>query len=308
MTAFEAPAGVWPAMITPLREDRSIDWEKVDVLTDWYIEAGVAGLFAVGQSGEMFKLNDDERLALAARVVKRAAGRVPVVATGTFGGPVDVQAAFIRKMADTGVQAVTVIASEMAAMDEDDVIWQQRLEHLLELTGDLTLALYECPEPYHRKIAPDVLGWAARTGRFALMKETSRSLESVRAKIAAVEGTSLRFYNADATTLLPSLQSGAKGYCGIAANFYPDLLVWLCANFEAEPEQAKAVQAVIGSVDHVIHQKYPVCAKYYRQRAGIDMLTISRVNNAQLDDYDKRVLAYIAESIDGMRRSLAIPR
>jgi hypothetical protein len=82
------------------------------------------------------------------------------------------------------------------------------------------------------------------------------------------------------------------------------LLVWLCANFEAEPEQAKAVQALIGSVDHVIHQKYPVCAKYYRQHAGIDMLTISRVNNAQLDDYDKRVLAYIATSIDGMRRSL----
>ena len=75
----------------------------------------VVGLFAVGQSGEMFALDNRERLALAQRVVDRAAGRVPVVASGTFGGPIAQQAEFIKQMADTGVQAVTVIAGVMAS-------------------------------------------------------------------------------------------------------------------------------------------------------------------------------------------------
>ncbi|MFN8540870.1 MAG: hypothetical protein U0232_25745 [Thermomicrobiales bacterium] len=45
----------------------------------------MAGLFAVAQSSEMFALDDAERLALAGRVVRRASGRVPVIASGTFG-------------------------------------------------------------------------------------------------------------------------------------------------------------------------------------------------------------------------------
>ena len=304
MAVFEAPSGVWPAMITPLKADGSIEWDTVDLLTDWYIEAGVAGLFAVGQSGEMFALSADERAALAGRVVARAAGRVPVVATGTFGGPLAEQAAFIRRMADTGVAAVTVIASEIAGSDEGEDIWKHNLEQILEYTGAITLALYECPQPYHRKIAPDSLGWAAQTGRVALLKETSRSIRHVHAKLDAAAGTTLRVYNADATTLLPSLQGGGYGYCGIAANFYPDLLAWLCAHYDDHPEAAAALQAAIASVDPVLHQKYPVCAKYYRDRAGMPMLTISRVNDARLDIYDMRVLDSIAQLIDQKRDAL----
>jgi 4-hydroxy-tetrahydrodipicolinate synthase len=296
------PDGVWPAMITPLTTDGAIDWYGVDALTDWFIAAGVAGLFAVGQSGEMFKLTDDERLTLAQRVVLRTDGRVPVVASGTFGGPIADQAAFIRRMADTGVQAVTVIASEIASPDEDERTWLEHLDQLLELTYDIPLALYECPEPYHRKIAPESLRQAAQTGRFFLMKETSRSIESVRAKIQAAAGTVLKVYNADTTTLLDSLLSGGNGYCGIAANFYPDLLVWLCAHHQAAPDLAVHIQALFGTVDPVLHYKYPVCAKYYHRHTGIDMLTHSRVNGAVLDDYDRRVLDFIAHLTDQHRQ------
>ncbi|MBZ0296766.1 MAG: dihydrodipicolinate synthase family protein, partial [Anaerolineae bacterium] len=138
----EFPGGVWPAMITPLKEDRSIDWEGVDQFTDWYIEAGVAGLFAVGQSGEMFGLNDEERLALARRVVMRTAGRVPVIASGTFVPAVEEQAEFVKRMFDTGVQGVTLILGEMAGPSDDDAALQRHIERLLSLTGSIPLALY----------------------------------------------------------------------------------------------------------------------------------------------------------------------
>ena len=306
MAAFQAPAGVWPAMITPLKSDKSIDWGGVDALTDWFVESGVAGLFAVGQSGEMFRLSNDERVQLAQHVVKRTAGRVPVVATGTFGGPISEQAAFIKRMADTGVQAVTVIASEMAAASEDDTIWRQRVEQLLEETGDINLALYECPEPYHRLIAPASAGWAASTGRFYLLKETSRSMEAVQAKISATEGTSLRVFNADTTGLLETLRCGGYGYCGIAANFYADLLVWLCNHYADAPESAEILQAMFATADGPLHFKYPVCAKYFRQQAGMNMLTSSRTSDAELTAYDRRVLHGIAIMVDQQRQRISM--
>jgi 4-hydroxy-tetrahydrodipicolinate synthase len=291
-------------MITPLNADKSIAWNRVDALTDWYIENGVAGLFAVGQSGEMFKLDDEERLALSQRVVDRADGRVPVVASGTFGGPIAQQAEFVKRMAGTGVVAVTVIASEMAAATDGDDVWCSNVEQLLNLTGDVPLALYECPEPYHRLVSPQTLAWAANTGRFHLLKETSRSLEQVKAKVDASEGTVLKVFNADTTSLLDSLKYGAKGYCGIAANFYPDLLAWLCANYDSESELIAQVQAVIQAADAPIHQKYPVSAKYYRKQLGFDMQTVSRVSDAKIEAYDGRVLGAIAVLAEGVRQML----
>ena len=52
------------------------------VLTEWYIQSGVAGIFSVCLSSEMYQLSNEERLAIARRVVEKAAGRVPVVAGG----------------------------------------------------------------------------------------------------------------------------------------------------------------------------------------------------------------------------------
>ena len=40
-------------MITPFKEDLSVDYKALDALTEWFIESGTAGLFAVCQSSEM---------------------------------------------------------------------------------------------------------------------------------------------------------------------------------------------------------------------------------------------------------------
>ena len=298
MKTTQFPAGVLPAMITPFNANKSINWDGVDRLTDWYIESGVAGLFAVGQSSEMFTMNDSERLQLAQHVVKRTNGRVPVTASGTFVSSIEAQAEFIKKLADSGVQVVVVLASMMAEKNEDDSIWQKNVEQLLALTGNIPLALYECPAPYHRLISPDLVRWAAHTGRFHLLKETSRSIEQVQAKIKAAEGTTLGIYNADVTTLLQSLRSGARGYCGIAANYFPKAIVKLCDTFDTQ--EADKIQALLGMADPTIHHKYPVAAKYYQKQAGVDMLTISRVTDAELNDYEMRVLDYIAAQMNVM--------
>ncbi len=296
MTDLQLPDGVWPAMITPMHPDKTIVWSVLEQLTNWYIDRGVAGLFAVGLSSEMYQLSDQERLHLAARVVECSAGRVPVVAAGTFGGPLEAQADFIRQMHATGVQAVTVILSCIAAPQDDDTVLRRNLEQLMDLTDDVPLALYECPQPYHRTAPVDVLGWAAKTGRFHLLKETTRSLEAVKAKIKAAQGTPLKVLNADATSLLASLEAGGNGYCGIAANFYPELLVALCA--EPQRRDTPLINSMVTALDPIIHQNYPQCAKYFHRHYGVSMSHHSRLGSVEFSPYDLRVLDAIALQLD----------
>jgi 4-hydroxy-tetrahydrodipicolinate synthase len=90
--------GFIPVMLTPFKTNGDIDYDILTQLTEMYLEAGSAGLFANCLSSEMFELSDEERLKVIKQVIKVANGSVPVVATGTFGGPLSKQADFIKKV------------------------------------------------------------------------------------------------------------------------------------------------------------------------------------------------------------------
>jgi 4-hydroxy-tetrahydrodipicolinate synthase len=216
-------SGVWPVMLTPFRSDGTVDMDGLDALTEWYLKCGVAGLFSVCLSSEMYDLSDDERLGIASRVVSRTDGRVPVFASGTFGGLASVQGDFIFQMSDCGVNGVVLIASQIVDEQDDEEAWIAKTEQILSATNDIRLGLYECPRPYHRLLAPDALAWCAASERFDFVKDTSCSEALIGDKITVRRGTSLQFYDACLATLLFSLKHGGDGFCGIAANFYADL-------------------------------------------------------------------------------------
>jgi len=301
------PSGVWPVMLTPFHRDGSIDGDGVDRLTDWQIAAGAAGLFAVCLSSEMYELDDAERLALAARIVKRAAGRVPVVASGTFGGPVERQAEFARRMAGAGVDAIVCLACQLADADQSDDQWRANVETFLERTGDLPLGLYECPRPYHRVLTPELMSWAASTGRFLFLKETSCRIGLIQAKIAAARGTPFGFYNANTRTLLASLRAGAAGYSGTAANFYPQLCVWLCKRFRDEPDTAERLQRFLTIAQELNKHKYPQSAKEFLARAGMNIGATCRACAHTFDEEEIGKLDVLREEAERWGKDLGLP-
>eukprot|EP00051_Salpingoeca_urceolata_P032602 m.16489 g.16489 ORF g.16489 m.16489 type:complete len:318 (+) comp5264_c0_seq1:1892-2845(+) len=256
------PRGVFPTMITPFTADgKEVDYAVLDALTDWYIASGCTGLFAVCQSSEMYELSPAERLEVARRVVAKAAGRVPVVASGTFGGTMAEQAEFVKSMSKI-VTAVVVLVNQVAGEDEPEETWVANAKELLALTGDIPLGLYECPKPYHRLLKPETLAWCAGTGRFLFHKDTCCVKAGIAAKLAALPADCpFAFYNANAATLKYSLELGGAGFSGISANFYPQLLAWLCSN-PSHPE-ADHVQDFLAVVENVVMYKYPTSAKMF---------------------------------------------
>jgi 4-hydroxy-tetrahydrodipicolinate synthase len=138
-------------MLTPFLESGAVDYDGLRSLTELYLEAGAAGLFANCLSSEMYELSVQERLDVTRTVVEQVAGRVPVVATGTFGGPIAEQAEFVKRIYATGIQAVIIISGLIAEETESDEVFIERAKELISLTDDIPLGFYECPVPYKQR-------------------------------------------------------------------------------------------------------------------------------------------------------------
>ena len=261
--------GVWPVMLTPFDGQREIDWDSLRRLIDWYIAAGVNGLFANCQSSEMFFLSDAESLQLTRFVLDYVDGRVPVVASGHTACGLSQQIDQLSRVAETGVDSVILISNRLAMADESDDVLLMNLQRLTDaLPTTVGLGVYECPYPYKRLLSSEAVAWCAQSGRFTFIKDTCCDIETIRRRIDLCRGSGLRIANANGQTLLASLRAGADGYSGVMTNFHPDLYVWLCDHWQDEPEKAEILAAYLATASLVENLDYPICAKDYQHAIG----------------------------------------
>ncbi len=271
--------GFIPVMLTPFKDNGAIDYDVLTELTEIYINAGASGLFANCLSSEMFELSDAERLLVIKHVIKVANGAIPVVATGTFAGTIDQQADFVKQVSDTGTDAVIVITGLLADENESDDVFNERVFELFDKTGNIPLGFYECPVPYKRLLSPDQLISFVKTGRVVYHKDTCLDLDIIKQKLKAGEyNSNFGLYDAYMAHAVDSLKAGSAGLSCIQGNFFPELIVWLCNNYDnatLKTEVDKVQQFLIDNMD-VMHNVYPVIAKYGLNKRGLNISTFTR--------------------------------
>src|SRR5678816_3119543 len=162
-----------PVMITPFNLKAKVDLDVVSVLIDFYLAAGVKGFFANCLSSEMYSISEDERLEITSHIVDYVNGRVPVVATGSFGLTIPDKAEFTKRIYDTGINAVILITGHFAHVEESEDVLLRKFDTMLKLTGDIPLGMYECPAPYKRILSAGVFKTLLDTQRFVYHKDTS---------------------------------------------------------------------------------------------------------------------------------------
>lgn len=280
---------VYPTMITPYTEDGRIDFDGVRRIVDWYAERGCHGIFAVCQSSEMQFLSLRERVALSRAVAAASAGRMHVVASGHCAESIDEQAEEVNAMAETGVEAVVLVTNRLDLHNDGDDVWIRNAERLLAMIRpDIPLGIYECPNPYKRLLSEKLLRWCISTGRFRFIKDTCCDYETILERLKLLEGSGIELYNANAQTLLPTMQCGAAGYSGVMANFHPELYVYLCENYEKEPEKAKLLASFLELYAFTECMDYPVTAKYHMNLEGVPMGLFTRSRDPkELTAYQK---------------------
>ncbi len=273
------PDGVYPTMITPYTTDNKIDYNAVEQLMYWYKERGVAGIFAICQSSEIFFLTFEERLELLNFIMKHKPEGLSIVASGHTADDLDRQIYEANKFIECGIDAYVFIANRFAKADESDDILLKNMEYVASALPEIGLGVYECPYPYKRVLTPALLKKMAETGKYQFLKDTCCNIEMIKAKLDAVKGSELKIYNANSATLLDSLKLGCAGFSGVMANFHPELYSELCNIFRNDPEKAQKIQNFVGFFSVAECQCYPVNAKYYLSLEGLDINIDSRARD-----------------------------
>lgn len=308
--------GVFPTMVTPYTKEGKVDYKGVEALVEWYWKKGCDGIFAVCQSSEIFFLTLEERVNIGKTVVEKAKAlaevdktRKPmkVVVSGHVSDSFEDQVEELTAMSGVGADALILISNRMDIANTTDEKWIEDLHKLIEkIPTNMPLGVYECPKPYKRLLTKKMLEACKATGRFAFIKDTCCDAEMIKERIEVLKDCDIGLYNANAQTLLETLRAGADGYCGVMANFHPEIYKWLFDN--ADKKEAELVQAFVCMTAFTESLAYPATAKYYvNTHEGIKIEPISRaVDCSLITEYQKSCLAQMKTLGDFLKKQIGI--
>ncbi len=309
---FEATYGVYPTMITPYRKNGEVDDTAVEVLTEWYWKLGCDGIFADCQSSEIQFLTLDERVSILHTVMQKVYAlaaqdpsrpRMTVVASGHVSDGFEDQVRELNAIAAEKPDALILISNRMDIANTSDEAWIADTGRLIaQLPAEMPLGIYECPKPYKRLLTEKMLRWCVENGRFYFVKDTCCDAELIRARLEICKGSHLKLFNANAQTLLETVRAGVYGYCGVMANFHPDLYTRLLKG-DINSSDASLLQDFLGLAATIEGQTYPCCAKYYLNRfEGVAMEPDARSADVRnLTAYQKSCVDQLAELTNAIR-------
>jgi 4-hydroxy-tetrahydrodipicolinate synthase len=232
------------ALVTPFRDDGTVDLEALAEHVEFLVSSGVDALMPCGTTGEGPLLDDDETSTVISAVVERADGRASVLAHVGRASTASTVALARRAIAN-GADAVSAVVPYYYALSDGQVAAHYRA--LLAATGDVPALAYTIPERAGNNLSPDVAAALADEG-LAGVKDSTKSFERHREYLALARPGFAVYMGSDGM-VLDALRAGAAGCVSALANVRPDLLVSLRDAVAAgRDDEAFALQAELSSL------------------------------------------------------------
>ena len=211
------------ALITPMNQDGSINYEQLHDLIDWHIENGTDGIVAVGTTGESATLPVEEHLAVIEATVKHVNKRIPVIA-GT-GANNTVEAIALSKAAEQAGADYTLSVVPYYNKPSQEGIYQH-FKAIAEATS-IPMVIYNVPGRTVVSMSNDTILRLAEIPNIVGVKEASGKIGSNIELINSVpEGFAV--FSGDDPTGLPFMLCGGHGVVTVAANVAPKLFADMC--------------------------------------------------------------------------------
>ena len=211
------------ALITPMNQDGSINYEQLRDLIDWHIENGTDGIVAVGTTGESATLPVEEHLAVIEATVKHVNKRIPVIA-GT-GANNTVEAIALSQAAEQAGADYTLSVVPYYNKPSQEGIYQH-FKAIAEATS-IPMVIYNVPGRTVVSMSNDTILRLAEIPNIVGVKEASGKIGSNIELINSVpEGFAV--LSGDDPTGLPFMLCGGHGVVTVAANVAPKLFSDMC--------------------------------------------------------------------------------
>src|SRR6476660_1619852 len=263
--------GCGTALVTPFRQDSSLDETALRNLVAWQVESVIDFLVPCGTTGETPTLSHDEWLLVIAITIEVAAGRAPVVAGATSNSTHDAVEKARELAARPGVNGILTASPYYNKPTQEG---QYRHFRAIAEAVDKPIILYNVPGRTGANLEPATLARLAEVPNIAGVKEASGNISQM-AEVCNVVPEHFAVLSGDDAVTLPLIGLGGVGIISVASNEIPREMAemtraalnndWGAArrihrkylplmqgNFiESNPMPVKAVLAMMGRLEEV---------------------------------------------------------
>jgi 4-hydroxy-tetrahydrodipicolinate synthase len=205
------------AMVTPFKEDLSLDVDRAQELARWLADTGSDGLVVAGSTGESATLTDEEKVTLWRAVTEAVSGRAKVIAgSGTYDTAHSVH--LTEEAEKAGVDGILAVTPYYNKPPQRGLI-----EHFSKIASatSLPVLLYNIPGRTALRIEHDTLLRLAGVDNIVGVKDSTADFDAVSHLIAeAPEG--FEVYTGDDWATYGSCCLGAVGVISVAAHLVGD--------------------------------------------------------------------------------------
>jgi 4-hydroxy-tetrahydrodipicolinate synthase len=209
--------GTGTALVTPFKNNGSIDEKSLRNLVEWQIKNKVEFLVPCGSTGESAAMNRKERQKVIEIVVQQTAGRVPVVAgSGTNSTMDSIELTLDAKSA--GADAVLLVGPYYNKPTQEGFYL-----HFMKIADKCSIpaVIYNVPGRTASNIIPEtVLRLAEENKNFIAVKEASNNLEQIM-QIVKHKPKNFSVLSGEDSLTLPIIASGGEGVIAVISNEVP---------------------------------------------------------------------------------------
>lgn len=213
--------GCMTALVTPFREDGSIDEGRLRAFLDFQIEGGVRVLVPCGTTGESATMTEEEDRRVIKMAIEAARGRAKVIA-GAGSNSTAAAIEYSRAARDAGADAVLIVAPFYNKPTQAGLYAHFRA--VAEAVAGLPVVIYNVPGRTSSNIAAQTtLKLAQEVENIVAVKEASGNLSQIM-EILRARPANFRVLSGDDALTLAMIALGADGLVSVASNEVPDLM------------------------------------------------------------------------------------
>ena len=253
------------ALVTPMLEDGSIDFDAYRALIDWHVEQGTDAIVAVGTSGESPTVSVDEHCELMKVAVEHAAGRIPVIA-GAGGNSTHEAIKLTRYAHSVGANATLQVVPYYNKPTQEGLY--QHFKAIAEATP-CPVIMYNVPGRTVADMSNDTIVRLAQVDNIVGVKDATGDVGRGIQLLQQVP-KDFAVYSGDDSTAAALILMGAHGNVSVTANVAPKMMHDLCvAAFNKDVDTVRRLNAILCDLNKLLFiEANPIPVKWALSEMG----------------------------------------
>jgi 4-hydroxy-tetrahydrodipicolinate synthase len=247
------------AIVTPMKEDGSIDLESLRRLLDWHIDNSTDGIVVLGTTGESPTVEFNERELIIKTALEQVAGRVPVI-VGTGANSTKEAVHLTLHAMELGVDACLLVTPYYNKPTQEGLY--QHYKTVAEKVA-IPQILYNVPGRTGCDLLPETIGRLSSIPNIIGVKDASGHVERV-GEILNLCDKEIDIFSGEDIVGMEVILAGGKGVISVTANVAPHAMHEMCAA-ALKGDRATAQQLndkLIGLHKQLFIESNPIPAKW----------------------------------------------